>query len=106
MKSTKNFIDQDRYAVVVVCLVEQDQLEPDDWDVPERWETTLPKGSENWTPSQCAKYVLDEFHNSVAIGMLEDFSISVFNSKGEEIFEDFEGEAVHEDMGLVAKLSP
>jgi hypothetical protein len=104
MTNTKD-IEKDRYGVVVTRLVDQDQLEPDDRDVPEYWEITLPEGSDIWTSSQCATYVLDEFHNSVAIGMLEDFSISVFNPRGEEIFEDFEEEVVLEHP-VVAKLSP
>ncbi len=76
------------HTVQVQCLVDYDQRDPDDTDVPEVWEVLLPEQSSAWTEGQRATYVLDQFHSSVPIAMLEDFSIHVFDAKGKELTED------------------
>lgn len=78
------------YTVRVTCLVAEEDRDEEDRDVPEEWTTELPAGSENWTPSQCATYVLDEFHDSVAVAVLDDFQLTVIGPDGEEICEDEE----------------
>lgn len=99
MDSKDDLTVEKYYSVVVTRLVDEDQLEEEDLSVPEYWDTSLPEGSEDWNESQRAKYVLDDFHQSVAIAMLDDFSISVFDPDGNEIFEDFEDQ---EPEGLVS----
>lgn len=80
------------YEVRAKRLVDESELEEDDLSVPEVWDTMLPEGSEGWSDSERATYVLDDFHESVAIGMLEDFEIGVFDNEGVEIFEEFDRE--------------
>ena len=75
------------HTVQIQCLVDRDQRDPDDTDVPEVWEVLLPEQSSAWTEGQRATYVLDQFHSSVPIAMLEDFNIRVFDARGNEIIE-------------------
>lgn len=88
------------HTVRVHCLVADGERDPDDTYVPEVWEVLLPEQSRAWTPGQCATYVLDQFHASVPIAMLEDFSIHVFDAKGNEITEDM---PANEASGLSTK---
>ena len=88
MTALASVADARFYTVRVECLVADDQRDEDDHDVPESWDTDLPAGSGDWSPGQCATYVLDRFHESVAIAMLEDFEIRVFDPDGVEIFEE------------------
>lgn len=78
------------YLVTATRLVNEEDLDSDDLDVPGSWDAELPPQAveENWSPGRCATYVLDDFHESVAIAVLEDFEIRVFDPDGEEIFED------------------
>ena len=76
------------YTVHVTCLVEENQLDEDDLDVPASLEIPLPEGSDAWSESQCATYVLDAFHESVAIHTLDDFEFTVRDPQGKAIFED------------------
>ena len=88
MNALASVADDRFYTVRVECLVSDDQRDEDDHDVPDVWDTALPVGSEDWSPGQCATYVLDRFHESVAIAMLEDFEFRVFDPDGVEIFEE------------------
>jgi hypothetical protein len=88
MNALASVADDRFYTVRVECLVTDDQRDEDDHDVPDVWDTALPAGSEDWSPGQCATHVLDRFHESVAIAMLEDFEIRVFDPNGVEIFEE------------------
>lgn len=78
------------FTVRVDALVDLENLEEEDQDVPGDYDIRLNEEARGWTSSKQATAVLDKFHNTVAIGMLEDFEISVLNAKGEEIFEDDE----------------
>jgi len=81
----------DRYYLVTVTrLVDEEDLDKDDLDVPGSWDCVLPPEAlgENWSPGRCATYVLDDFHESVAIAVLDDFEIRVFDPEGKEIWED------------------
>ena len=80
------------FTVKVEALIEEDDLEDEDRDVPGEYEFFLPAEAKEWTPSRQAKTVLDYFHNSVAIGTLDDFNIEVINDQGVEIFEEFDDE--------------
>ena len=80
--------DRLMFTVRVKALIGEDRLEEEDQDVPGDYDISLPAEAREWTSSRQACVVLDEFHDSVAIGMLEDFEISVLNAQGEEIFED------------------
>ncbi len=77
------------YTVQVSALVKKKLLDSDDKGVAGYYDFELPDNSETWTDSKKATYVLDEFHRSIAIAVLDDFSISVINPDGNEIFEDF-----------------
>lgn len=78
------------YLVTATRLVEEEELDSDDLDVPASWDGELPPEAleENWSPGRCATYVLDDFHDSVAIAVLDDFEIRVFDPDGEEIWEE------------------
>lgn len=93
------------YTITIDRLVEEEQLESEDLSVPSDWDVKLPIESvtENWTPGRCATYVLDDFHESVAIAVLDDFEIRVFDPAGEEICEDFEDE---EDLSEDSSPAP
>lgn len=78
------------YIVRATALVDEDALEEEDQEVPGDHTITLPASASTWSTSDQAKAVLDEFHDSVAVGMLEDFSFTVLNPEGVEIFEEFE----------------
>lgn len=80
--------DRLMFTVRVKALIGEDRLEEEDQDVPGDYDISLPAEARDWTRSRQACVVLDKFHDSVAIGMLEDFEISVLNAQGEEIFED------------------
>ena len=80
------------YTVTIERLVDEEYLEEEDLSVPSEWDVELPIESVSWTPGQCATYVLDDFHQSVAIAVLDAFEIRVFDPDGEEICEDFDEE--------------
>lgn len=84
--------DRLMFTVRVEALIESHLLEDEDQDVPGDYDISLPAEAREWTASRQACVVLDEFHDSVAIGMLEDFEISVLNEQGEEIFDEEEEE--------------
>lgn len=83
-------VDDRFYTVRVECLVADGDRDEDDQDVPESWDIALPAGSQDWSPGQCATYVLDRFHESVAIAVLDGFEIRVFDPDGDEIAENDE----------------
>lgn len=76
------------YVVQVICHVEMGDRDQDDLDVPDSWDVDLPEESSTWSKSEQATYVLDRFHESVAIAMLDDFEFCIFAPNGELIFED------------------
>lgn len=76
------------FTVRVVALVDDDQLEEEDLEVPGEYEFTLPAHAASWTQSQQANAVLDDFHGSIAIGCLDDFEIIVLNEHEEEIYDE------------------
>ena len=80
------------FTVRVVAVIEEHRLEDEDQDVPGDYDISLPAEARDWTSSRQACVVLDEFHDSVAIGTLDDFEISVLNDQGEEIFDEEEDE--------------
>lgn len=76
------------YQVRITALVTESEMDCDDTDVPQTWETTLPNNSSHWSNSQRATYILDLFHQSIPIAMLENFDICIFNENGDEIWEE------------------
>ena len=86
--TTKPVFKSPVYTVHITRLVEEDQLDEEDLDVPNSIEIDLPEGSEGWTEGQCATYVLDSFHESVAIHTLDDFEFTVRDPQGKAIFEE------------------
>jgi hypothetical protein len=78
------------FTVRVTALIGLDDLDEEDMEVPGDHNIQLGEEAHGWSAGQQATAVLDQFHGSVAIGMLEDFEITVLNSKGEEIFEDLD----------------
>ena len=82
--------DQDviPFTVCVKALVKKKELDFDDRDVAGDYEICLPPEASEWPEGEQATYVLDRFHETVAIAVLDDFDISVFSEKGVEVFED------------------
>ena len=80
------------FTVEVTANVNEELLEEEDFDVPGQYCIALPPEARGWSTSRQAKEVLDGFHNSIAIGCLDDFTITVLNDQEEEIFEEYEDE--------------
>lgn len=78
------------FNVRVKPLVAKKSLDVEDRDVAGEYDFHLPAAAAQWSPARQAKEVLDRFHNSIPIAVLDDFEISVFNSMGKEIFEEWE----------------
>lgn len=78
------------FTVQVTALVSDNTLDFDDRDVAGDYCFCLSQEAGSWTKAQQAKAVLDQFHDSIAIAVLDDFEIRVFNEQGEEVFEEDE----------------
>ena len=76
------------FTVRVKSLVKKKDLDFDDKEVAGDYEICLPTEASDWSEGQQATYVLDRFHETVAIAVLDDFDISVFSEQGVEVFED------------------
>lgn len=78
------------FTVCVTAQVSDDVLDFDDREVAGQYTIELPQESRAWTSSRQAGAVLDQFHGSVAIAVLDDFDIAVITPQGEQIYEDEE----------------
>lgn len=85
------------FTVRATAVVDDHQLEQEDLEVPGEYEFTLPAHAAAWTSSQQAHAVLDDFHNSIAIGCLDDFEITVLDAQGQEIYDEEYDEEDNED---------
>jgi len=78
------------FNVRVKPLVAKKRLHVEDCDIAGEYDIHLPAEAAQWSSARQAKEVLDRFHNSIPIAVLDDFEISVFDSMGTEIFEEWE----------------
>lgn len=76
------------FTVLAEALVDEALLDEEDVEVPGTYSFDLPGEAAHWTESQQAGAVLDAFHGSVAVGVLDDFEFRVLAPDGREIFED------------------
>ena len=76
--------------VRVTAIVDDEDLHPLDENIPGDWDIYLPAEAKDWSEGDQATAALDEFHESVAIKVLEDFTIEVFNENNEQLFEDYD----------------
>lgn len=89
--------DELEFTVRVKPLVEDEDRDFDDQDLQEEYTICLPAQARDWTPGQQATRVLDEFHESVPVAVLDDFEFSVLDPEGNEIFEDDEDAPAADD---------
>lgn len=76
------------YMVRAQALRDDDHLDEEDLEVAGDHTITLPSEAATWSEAKQASAVLDIFHSSVPVGVLEDFEFSVIAPDGREIFED------------------
>lgn len=81
-------MDTVNLIVRVTAIVDEDELHPLDADVPGDWDVYLEEEAKNWDEGELATAALDDFHNSVAVKVLDDFIIEVYNENNEQLFED------------------
>lgn len=83
-----SFSETTAYVVRAIALQNEERLEEEDRDVAGDHIVELPIAALDWEEGKQATEVLDTFHNTVPVGMLEDFEFSVIAPDGREIFED------------------
>lgn len=76
------------YIVRASAIQAEHLLEQEDRAVVGDHTITLPADAPGWSEGRQATCVLDVFHSTVPVGMLEDFEFSVIAPDGREIFED------------------
>lgn len=97
---------QQKYAMNTIALivratplVDLEDLHPLDVDVPGDWEIELEGEAKDWTESEMATAALDDFHDQVAIKVLDDFLIEVYTEDNEQLLEDHEEEDEAREAG-------
>lgn len=72
-------------AVILTVTVTGDPTEDEDADVPGTYEVSVPGEAFARSKADAADLALDAFHGKNAIGMVEDFSITVTGPDGDPL---------------------